>query len=84
MLAVDDKGMQNCVADYNWRGTTVARDARDCRVAIIAATVEDGSGNNDGDGGKQRWWTTKAADDISHLERYCTHVLLACLTKVRR
>jgi hypothetical protein len=63
MSAVDDKGMQDCVADYKWVGTTVVRDTRDCWVAMMAAMVEDGGGDNDGDGGKQRWWTTKAADD---------------------
>jgi hypothetical protein len=29
-LAVDNKGTQDWVADYNGEGTMVARDARDC------------------------------------------------------
>jgi hypothetical protein len=28
-VGVDDEGMQDWVADYNWEGTTVARDAGD-------------------------------------------------------
>ncbi len=51
---------------------------------------DDGNGDNDGSGdsnGQQRrqWqWLTAMATDVSCLERYCTNILLACLTKVRR
>ncbi len=55
---VDDKGMQDWVADYNGEGTTVASNAGDSGVAMMAARVEDG-------GGRQQWRqrTTTVADD---------------------
>jgi hypothetical protein len=42
-VAVDNKGMQDQVADYNGEGTTVASNAGDSGVAIMAVMVEDGS-----------------------------------------
>ncbi len=55
---VDDKGTQDWVADYIREGTTVASNAVESRVAIMAAMVEDGSG-------RQPWqrWTTTVTDD---------------------
>ncbi len=44
MVAVDDEGTQDQVADYYGEETMVARDAGDSGVAMMAATVEDGSG----------------------------------------
>ncbi len=41
---VDDKDTQDWVEDYNEEGTMVASNARDSRVAMMAATVEDGGG----------------------------------------
>ncbi len=56
--AVDDKGTQDRVVDYNGEGTMMASNAGDSRVAIMAATVEDG-------GGRQQWGqrTMTVADD---------------------
>jgi hypothetical protein len=47
-VAVNDKGMQDWVADYNREGTTVASNAVEGRVAMMAAMVQGG-------GGRQRW-----------------------------
>jgi hypothetical protein len=55
---VDDKGTQDRVEDYNGEGMTVARDAGDSSVAMMAVTVED-------HGGGQQWQrqTMMVADD---------------------
>ncbi len=42
--AIDDKNMQDQVADYNGEGTKVASSNRDSGVVMMAATVEDGGG----------------------------------------
>ncbi len=55
---VNDKRTQDWVADYNREETTVAREAVESRVAIMAVTVEDGDGRQ-----QQRWRTTTVADD---------------------
>ncbi len=62
--AVDDEGTQDRVADYNGEETTVARDAGDSLVAMMAATVEDCGGGRRG-----RWRTTTAADDDGSRDR---------------
>ncbi len=41
-VAMDIKGMQDWVGNYNREGTTVASNAGDSRVAKMAAAVEDG------------------------------------------
>jgi hypothetical protein len=43
-LVMDNKGMQDWVADCNGEGMTLARDAGDSGVAKMVATVEDGGG----------------------------------------
>ncbi len=40
---MDDEGTQDWVVDYNVEWMTVARDARDSGVAMMALMVEDGS-----------------------------------------
>ncbi len=40
----EDGGMQDQVAKFNGEGTTVARDGRDSRVAIMAKAVRNSSG----------------------------------------
>ncbi len=44
MLVVGNEGTQDWVVNYNGEGMTVARDAGDSGVAMMAATVEDGGG----------------------------------------
>ncbi len=59
---VDDDDMQDWAADCNGEGQERAvRDCGDSRVAMMAATAEDGSGEQ----GWQRWMTTATADDDS-------------------
>jgi hypothetical protein len=55
---VDDEGTQDRVAEYNGEGTTVASDAGDSGVAMMAATVKDGGGSQ-----RRRRRTTTVADD---------------------
>jgi hypothetical protein len=54
--AVDNKGTQAWVVDYNAEGLMVASNAVESRVAMMAATVEDG-------GGRQQRRTTVADDN---------------------
>jgi hypothetical protein len=58
MTAVmDDKDMQDWVADYNGEWTIVANNAGDSGVAMMAAMVE-------GNGSRQQWqWRTIAVAD---------------------
>ncbi len=69
MIAAEDNGMQDWVADYNREGQEwVAREGEDSRVVMMAAAVEDDrmtAVDNDGYGGRQQWRRTKAADDDS-------------------
>jgi hypothetical protein len=58
MAALDNKGTQDWVADYNGEGTTVSRDAGDSGVAMMAATVEDGCGKR-----RRRQRTKTVADN---------------------
>jgi hypothetical protein len=43
-VVVDDKDMQDRLADYKGEGTTVASDAVESGVVMMAAMVEDGGG----------------------------------------
>ncbi len=43
-MAVYNRGTQDRVVDHNGVGKMVARDARDSRMEMMAATVEDGGG----------------------------------------
>ncbi len=57
-MAVDNKGMQDWVADYNGEWMMVVSGAGDSGVAMMAAMVENGGGRQ-----QRRWWTTRVADD---------------------
>jgi hypothetical protein len=43
-VAVDNKGMQDWVVDYNGEGMMMACNAGDSGVAMMAVMVEDGGG----------------------------------------
>ncbi len=55
--AVDDKETQDRVADYNGEGRTVASNAGNSRLAMMALMVEDGGGR-----GQLRQWTRTVAN----------------------
>ncbi len=55
---VDDNGKQDWVADYNGEGMTVASDAVESRVVIMAAMVEDSGGRQ-----QRQWQPMMVADD---------------------
>ncbi len=59
------------------RGIAMATKRARARVARGIATATRVVGNEEADG---KWQQS----DVSHLERFCTNVLLARLTKVRR
>jgi hypothetical protein len=56
---VDDKGMQDWVADFNGEGTAMASNARDSGVAMMTAMVKDGGGRQQ----PQQRMTTVVDDD---------------------
>jgi hypothetical protein len=67
--AVDIKGTQDWVVDYNGEGTMVASDAGDSGVVMMATMVEEGVG-------QQKWQPRKmmvaddnAADDAGLQDR---------------
>ncbi len=47
------------MADYNGEGMTVASNAGDSGVAMMAATVEDGDSRQ-----QQQWQTRMVVDDV--------------------
>ncbi len=58
-VAMDDKGTQDQVVDYNREGTTVAGNAVESKVVMMAGTVKDGGGRQQ----RQRRMTTVADDN---------------------
>ncbi len=57
-VAVNNKGTQDWVADYNGEGPKVASNTVESRVAMMAATVEDGGGRQ-----RRRRLMATVADD---------------------
>ncbi len=57
--AVDIKGMQDRVVDYNGEETMVASDIGDSGVVMMAALVDEGSSLQ-----WRQWQTTMVVDDV--------------------
>ncbi len=77
MIAAEDNGMQDWVADYDREGQErAAREGRDSKVAMMAAAAEHCGG------GRQwrRWATTAMADNDSDRQRR-RRMMTACKIK---